>query len=494
MKKILFVSLLLLAALIATLIILTMAVEPPRYEGRVQKVLFQADAASAADHLATALSYRTISRDGNDLSNEYINEFLGFQTFLEHSYPAVHSALKKTPINKHSLLYHWQGSSSELAPILLLAHYDVVPAGSKQNASTWQHPPFAGDISEGVIWGRGALDDKASLIAIMETIDALVREGYQPKRSIYLAFGHDEEIGGKNGAMQIARHLKEKELRFDFILDEGSMIGVGMIPGFDYAIAAIGPAEKGYLSLKLTSKAKGGHASMPPRHSAIAQLATAIHQLEENPFPIDRALSRSLYNEMLPHMPFGMKVILANNWLFRPLIDWAISNNPALNAGLRTTLATTIIEGGDKENVLPNIASATLNIRIIPGDSIAAVITRIKAIIDNENIITEILGSASEATKVSDIKGSAYTLIRRTIHQLSDNGNKTLVIPKLVVAATDARHYQDLSDQVLRFIYLPVTPETISGIHGDNERVAIKDLSQAIRFYYQLIRNSDTQL
>lgn len=501
MKKFLSILILLLATLAATLIIRAMSVEPPRREGSTQKVLFQPDAATAADHLASALSYRTVSHDGKALTNTTDTEFLNFQTFLEHSYPAAHSAMDKTLINQYSLLYHWQGSDPQKKPILLLAHYDVVPAtlpasadetAAKTETSPWQHPPFAGEISEGYIWGRGALDDKASLIAIMETIDALVREGYQPKRSIYLAFGHDEEIGGKNGAMQIAKHLADKNLRFDFILDEGSMIAIDMIPQFDYAIAAIGPAEKGYLSLKLSSQAKGGHASMPPPQSAIGQLASAIHKLEQNPSPIDRELSQALYDEILPHMPFAMKIVLANRWLFNPLIDWAISSSPSLNAGLRTTLATTMIQGGHKENVLPSTASATLNIRILPGDTIAAVIARVKDTIDNEQIRIDILGTANEASAVTDTKGSAYTLIRRTIHQLSGKDN-TLVVPRLVVAATDARHYQHLSDQVLRFIYLPVTPDTISGIHGDNEKVAIEDLAQAIRFYYQLIRNADAQ-
>lgn len=485
-KKLLTAVLLILLALAIVIVVRTMSVEPPKPTGNAQKVKFQPDAAVAADHLASAIKYRTISHDN---VKPDAAEFLGFQAFLERSYPAVHSALSRTIINQYSMLYHWQGSEPQLNPLLLLAHYDVVPAN---NSDQWQHPPFAGEIKEGYIWGRGTLDDKGSLISIMEAIDALVREGYQPQRSIYLAFGHDEEVSGKNGAMQIAQHLQDKKLRFDFILDEGGMIAVDMIPNFDYAIAAIGPAEKGYLTLELTSETAGGHSSMPPKRTAIGHLASAIHQLEENPFPIDRHLSQALYNEILPQMPFSMKALFANTWLFNPLIDWAISNNPPLNAGVRTTVAATMIQGGEKENVLADSAKATINIRILPGDSIDSVIERITDIIDDSTIKIERAGTANEPSAVTDINGSAYALIRKTIHQVG-NKQDIIVAPRLVVAATDARHYSELSNQVLRFIYLPVTPQTISGIHGVNERIAIKDLPQTIRFYYQLIRNADRQ-
>lgn len=268
------------------------------------------------------------------------------------------------------------------------------------------------------------------------------------------------------------------------------MIAVDMLPQLENPIAVIGPAEKGYLTVKLSASAPGGHASMPPAHTAVGRVAGAVARLEENPFPIDRQLSRAFFDELLPHMPFHLKILFANYWLFDPLIDWMISNNPAINAGVRTTVAATMISGGSAENALPVSASAIINVRIVPGDSIASVTDRIKDLIDDDQVNIEAIGTASEPSAVSDTQGSGYRLLRRTIHQVSGK-QSTIVAPRLVVAATDARHYSELSEQILRFLYIPLTPDSITGLHGPNERIAIDDLANAIQFYYQLIRNSN---
>ena len=486
MKKTASLLLLLLLALCATLFVRAMLVEPPQREGNSQPVTFAPDTSQAVDHLAQAISFRTVSADQPEADR---TAFSGFQTFLERSYPAVHSATHKTVINRYSQVHHWPGSNENLKPILLLAHYDVVSAVSHE-VTDWRYPPFAGTIAEGHIWGRGAQDNKGSLIAIMEALSALVREGYQPQRSIYIAFGHDEETGGSEGAKQIASYLQGKNLQFEFILDEGSMIAVDMLPQLKNPIAVIGPAEKGQLTLKLSASAPGGHASMPPAHTAVGRVAGAVTRLEENPFPIDRQLSRAFFDELLPHMPFHLKILFANHWLFDPFIDWLISNKPALNAGVRTTVAATMISGGSAENALPVSASAIINVRILPGDSIASVTDRIKDLIDDDQVRIETIGTASEPSAVSNTEGSGYRLVRRTVHQVSGK-QSTIVAPRLVVAATDARHYSELSEQILRFLYIPVTPDSISGLHGPNERIAIDDLANAIQFYYQLIRNAD---
>ncbi len=456
-------------------------VKPARSSNGVGQVAFQPKTAIATDHLARALTFKTLSFDSG---NPDKTAFLDFHTFLERSYPATHSALSRTVINEYSLLYHWQGSEAQLPPILLLAHFDVVPA----NSADWQHPPFAGHVESGVIWGRGALDDKGSLIAIMEAVESLLRGGFKPRRSIYLAFGHDEEIGGQQGAKHIARKLEDNNLQFDLILDEGSMIADGILEQIEQPIALIGPAEKGYISLQLSSESTGGHSSMPPKHTAIGRIAGAITRLEENPFPANRDLTEQFFAQLMPHMPFFTKTVFANTWFFQPLIDWRISNNPALNAGVRTTTAATIINGGTKENILPQRAVATINVRLIPGDTVDPSIERIRQIVNDSAVQIHVKGEAIEASVISDLNGPGYALLKDTIQHLNV---KTLVAPRLVVGVTDARHYQNLSKQIFRFAYFPVRPDTINSIHGRDERVTETELIDAIRFYYQLIHNSN---
>lgn len=250
------------------------------------------DASAAAERLAGALRLRTVSNQ--DPSRFDSTQFRGLQDYLARAFPRVHQTLQRETVNDYSLLYTWKGTG-EGRPVLLLAHLDVVPV-DPSTESSWEHPPFSGDVADGHVWGRGAIDDKASALAILEAIETLLAAGYQPPRSVILAFGHDEEVLGEHGARVMAEILKQRGIEPELVLDEGGAILDGLFPGIASPVASIGMAEKGYVSVELTVDGTGGHSSMPPRRTAVGRLSAAIDRLEDHRMPsnIDAALLRSV--------------------------------------------------------------------------------------------------------------------------------------------------------------------------------------------------------
>ena len=438
-------------------------------------------------HLAEALRFRTISYQDSTKFNG--DEFHSLHAYIEKVFPNVHSSLKKEIIGGYSLLYIWQGSDPNLKPILLMSHQDVVPVKSGSEKE-WTYPPFGGNIAEGYIWGRGTLDVKSGMIGILEAVEALLRDGIQLKRTVYIAFGHDEEIGGLNGAAEIAKLFQARNIQFEYVLDEGGIISQGIIPGVSNPIAVVGIAEKGYLSLELTVNSKGGHSSMPPKNTAVGILSKAITRLEENPFPANMTYAEQFFESVGPHMPFFQKVIFANFWLFKPLVENMLSKSTAMNAGIRTTTAATMFSGSIKENVLPIKATAVVNFRIMPGESISSVINYVKRTIDDLQVQVRPMGFSSEPSPVSDIHSKSYEILRNTVLQVT--GDKELtVVPYLVRGATDSRYFTGLSDNVYRFLLNKIVPDDLKRIHGTNERISVEDYLQVIKFYYQLLRNSN---
>lgn len=290
---------------------------------------------------------------------------MGFHDFLRDSFPLTHQTLSLKTFD-HSLLYHWD-SQNDCPPQLLLAHQDVVPVSSPEQ---WQHPPFAGVVDDDFVWGRGALDDKGSLMAILEATEALLQNGQTPACDVYLAFGHDEEIGGREGAVKIAAWLEQQGLRFGLILDEGGMMLPGSTLGLDRPVALMGIAEKGYMTVELQAEAEPGHSSRPPERTAIGDLAAAINHLQTHPRPASLSLpTRQMLEQVAPHQSFDKRLVFANLWLFEPLIIRQLEGKPETNALVRTTMSPTLLEAGVKENVLPATASATLNFRLAPGET-----------------------------------------------------------------------------------------------------------------------------
>ncbi|MBE0596893.1 MAG: M20/M25/M40 family metallo-hydrolase [Desulfuromonadales bacterium] len=440
------------------------------------------DAEAAIGRLAALLRVPTISWQESERFDP--EAFRQLHRLLAQEFPRVHAALQQETIAGLSLLYSWPGSEPSLAPILLMAHQDVVPVPS-ETAGEWSHPPFGGEIADGFLWGRGALDFKSALAAILEGAETLLAAGFQPRRTIYLAFGHDEEVGGA-GNRAIAAELAQRGIRLALVLDEGGSVVERIVPGVVGPVALIGIAEKGYLSLELTARGEGGHSSMPPAETAIGTLAQALRRLEERPFPARLDLVGQMFAALGCRLSFPYWLIFANLWLFAPLAVWRLSRMPATNAALRTTVVPTLLYAGVKENLLPQAATATVNLRLMPGETVAQTIDRVKEIIADPRLEIRPGPIRSEASPVADHRSPAFALLARSIRQVDP---QSVVAPFLVVGATDSRHYAGLADQVLRFAFLHLGPDDLKRIHGTDERIHIADYRQMVRFFIQLLEN-----
>ena len=381
-----------------------------------------------------------------------------------------------------------EGRDEKLRPILLMAHQDVVPV-DPETLSGWQQPPFEGRIADGFVWGRGSLDDKFSLLGIMEAVEMHLARGLRPRRTIYLAFGHDEEIGGHRGAARIAELLAGRSGELEYVLDEGLAINEDLIPGLAKPVALVGVADKGYVSVALSVDVESGHSSMPPPQTAIGILSAAVSRLEAHPMPASvEGVQRQVLEHLGPEMPFGSRLLMANLWLFAPLVERKLSERPNTNAGIRTTTAATMFSAGIKENILPSQARAIVNFRILPGDSIEGVLGHVGRVIDDPRVRVEKLeASAGEPSAVSDVDTAGFRTIQRTLREVFP---EVVVAPALCVGGTDSEHFAKLSNAVYRFSPLRLGPEDMNRLHGINERTSVKDYAGSVRFYHRLIANS----
>ena len=426
------------------------------------------------ENLSEGLKYRTISFGGDAVPDS--TAFFGFHQFLKKTFPLTHSKLQLEKINTYSLLYTWKGIDSLKKPIILLSHQDVVPV-DQPTLNDWEAGPFEGKISDTDIIGRGTLDDKGTLIGLLEAVEKLLEESFQPSQTIYLAFGHDEEVGGPNGAAEIAKYLKLKGVRASMTLDEGGFLAEGLVPGVDKTVAMINLAEKGFASFELTVETKGGHSSQPPKENTIGMLAQAIVDLENNqlPYKLVKPVNYQL-EYMGPEMPFFSKLAFADPWLFKNTIL------EALNA--HTTTAPTIIGGGVKNNVIPTVAKATINFRILPGETIESVQEHVQNTI-SEKIKVEAVGYLSNPSPVSGIDSQSYKILEKTIRGMFP---KSVVVPGLVGGGTDARYFYEISDDVYRFYPIRLGPNSMSRFHGIDEKISKNNYKEIIEFSYHLIK------
>lgn len=441
-------------------------------------------ARARAERLAGAIRFPTVSHQDPEEFDP--RAFADLRRYLEQTFPHVHAQLEHERVAGHSLLFRWPGSDPSRRPYLLMAHQDVVPV-IPGTETDWDEPPFGGVISGGYIWGRGALDDKFGVVAILDAVESLLAEGFQPSRDVYLAFGHDEELGGVEGATAIAQLLADRGVALEYVLDEGGAVIDGWIPGLDRQVALIGIAEKGYLNLELTVRAAGGHSSAPPPSTAIGILSRAVNRLEAHPFPIDPAYLGMTFREYLaPYMPFEMRILASNLWLFAPLL----ASSPQLNAMLRTTTAVTMFNAGVKANVLPIEATAVVNFRILPGETIDSVTEHVIGIIDDPRVSVAALGaSAGNPSPVSDTTSASFATLVRTVHQTL--GDDVIVAPYLVFGGTDSKHFAELTHNVYRFNPFVAEADLLERFHGTNERIGVNVYAGVVSFYARLIRASD---
>jgi len=448
--------------------------------------VLQLDLDAAVARLSKAVTFKTISyQDPSEFDGD---AFAGMHAFMAESYPKLHAALQLERVGTHSLLFTWPGSDAALKPIVLMAHQDVVPVvpGTEDD---WEQDAYSGAVADGFIWGRGTLDDKSSLFSILEAIEMLLAKGKQPKRTVILFFGHDEEVSGVFGAAAAAELLHTRGVEAEFVLDEGGAIVSGAMPGLDVPVATIGVAEKGYMTVKLAVQMDGGHSSQPPRATAIGILSRAIAQLEEHQMPGGiEGLSADMLAHIGPEMTAAMRLAIANLWLTKPLIERTFAGSPVMNAFMRTTTAPTIIQGGSKENVLPPEVMAIINFRILPGDTREDIVAHIKNVVGDERVAIEpFMDQASEASIVSPSDGPQFEVISRTVREVAPAAVTT---PYLVLGATDSRYFTKISPNVYRFAPMTIHNDDLKRMHGTNERLGTEAYGTMIRFYHRLLENA----
>lgn len=449
------------------------------------------DEAGAAARLGEAVRLRTVSaRDDAALNAD---QFQQLHALLKSRFPRTHASLKREVVGELSLLYTWPGSNAKAAPVLLLAHQDVVPI-APGTETDWAVAPFSGQVKDGFIWGRGSWDDKGNLMSQLEAVELLLASGFKPERTLYLAFGADEEIGGLRGAAKIAALLAQRQVHLDFVIDEGLLVLDGVLPGLSKPAALIGVAEKGYMSVVLKLSATPGHSSMPPKHgtSAIAMMSAALKRLDDEQLPGGlRGVAGEMFDTLAPEMGGFARVALSNLWLFSPMVQKQLEASAGTNAMLRTTTALTIVNAGNKDNVLPGRAEATVNFRLLPGDSKEQVLDHMRRqvtkAVGHDKFELSTLAGGTEASRVSPSDSAQYRLLSKTIREIFPG---VLVAPGLMVAGTDSIHYGAISEHIFKFSPVRANAEDLKRFHGTNERLASSNYADAIRFYHRLISES----
>ncbi|XP_069612354.1 N-fatty-acyl-amino acid synthase/hydrolase PM20D1 [Ranitomeya imitator] len=413
-----------------------------------------------------------------------------FGEYIRKVFPRVFSSsiIKPEVVAEYSHLFAVQGSDQSLQPYMILAHLDVVPAPPEG----WDLPPFSGEEHDGYIYGRGALDDKSCLIGVLQALDLLLKRDYKPKRSFYIGLGHDEEVSGHKGAMKIVEKLQSRGVKLLFVMDEGLAVLDGIIQGVKRPVALVGTTEKGSITLNLTVNQPPGHSSMPPSETSIGILAAAVSRLERIPMPnmFGEGPEASMFEHLAGEFAFPLNVIMANLWLFSPIISRLLEQKPSTNAIVRTTTAVTIFNGGVKSNVIPAMARATINFRLHPAQTVLEALDIVRNTISDDRVEISVLNSF-DPLPISpyDESNFGYQTLQRTIHSVF---SAAPVAPGVCIGNTDSRHFVNLSDSIYRFSPFKLKPEDLSRIHGLNERISLENLECLTQFYYRLIQNADS--
>ncbi|MBE6827540.1 MAG: M20/M25/M40 family metallo-hydrolase [Ruminococcaceae bacterium] len=435
--------------------------------------------------LCEAIRCKTVSNLDESLVDW--DEFYKLHRLFENKYPLLHKNLKKRTVGKAGIIYTWQGSDPSLKPIALIGHQDVVPVEEKK-LDDWTHPPFAGEIAHGHIWGRGSTDMKNHVVGILESVETLLEEGFTPRRTVIICLGYNEELVDTENAAapMLSKALEDDGIKLESVLDEGGAILDMDVPHIiSNKIAGIGIAEKGYADFEISVDAKGGHSSTPPRHSAVGELSKVILDLENHQFPARITQEMKMVADTAArNTKFPVRLIGCNLGTLLPILKPVLAQIPPIASVMRTTTAVTMTQGSPQANVMPQKATATVNFRILPGNSIADVEKHIHKVVRNKNISVRLLGG-NEPSLVSPTDTRtvrAITQICCGIHDMSAPA------PFMVMGATDARHYQNLTDQIYRFSPFIMPPEILMLAHGTDERISLDCLENGIVFFKRYIR------
>ncbi len=442
-------------------------------------------------NLSAAIQCKTISYRETDKVDW--NEFKKFHKFLDEAYPLIAKTLEKEVIPPANLLYRWKGTRSDLEPIALLSHQDVVPV-SEGTEQDWEHDAFEGYDDGEFVWGRGAVDMKNHLIAVMESVEALLEDGFQPERDVYLLFGNNEEVvaNDENGAMDLMNTLKDRGITLDSVLDEGGAFIPLDIPGVlnNKFLAGVGVAEKGYADIEIVCNAKGGHSSQPPVHSALGELAEAIRAIEANQFKASfNDNMKSLLDSIARECTYPVRLITCNLPLLRPALLEVCKQIPFAACLVRTTTAVTMAQGSPAANVLPQRASATINFRAMPGTTKDDLVAHIRSVVKNKDLEINIL-NAKEASMFSPTDSRCFNIISDLCKSIIPG---SIVAPYLVMGGTDAYHYEPICKNIYRFAPFTLDIALLRCTHGTNERLPISCMKDGLIFFKNYIRRASAE-
>lgn len=473
----LYIILAAIAVLIAVVLIRTFAFRPKDLK-KPEETQVEVDRQRAVENMQQIIRCKTVSSRNPELVDEA--EFSKFRELLKTLYPTFHERCELKRIGPSGILYFLKGQNSD-SPCVFMSHYDVVPA----DESAWQKPAFEGIIEDGVLWGRGTLDTKITLLGALESAESLLKNGFVPKNDMYFSFSGDEEINGPS-APAIVDYLQQNGIKPAFVLDEGGAVVENVFPGVKKPCALIGTGEKGIMDVELSLESNGGHASAPPPHTLVGRLSAACVKVEKAPFKTRLTTPvAQMYDTLGRHSTFVYRMVFSNLWLFRPVLNMLCTKKGGeMNALMRTTCAFTMMKGSMSTNVLPNKASMVANIRIMGGDTTNSVIADLHKKIDDDSIkINKMHGTDPSLFSRTDTPG--WDALKEAVNE---TWPKAIVSPYLMVAASDSRHFCRISDCVYRFSTMELTGEERASIHGNDERIPIEKIVKTVAFYTRLMK------
>ena len=466
-----------LLLLLAVLLIRALLFNPkPQKASSQEAVSFDKDAAVSA--LQQLVQCKTISN--NDPALEDDAEFQKLISLLPGLYPKVFEACSFQQLPDRALLFRWPGKTAS-SPSVMMAHYDVVPV----NEEAWDKPPFAGIIEEGILWGRGTLDTKVTFSGVLSAANYLIGQGFVPENDIYFAFSGGEEVNGK-GAVNVVDHFIEHNIQPALVVDEGGAVVENVFPGVKKPCGLIGIAEKGMMNVQYTVRSSGGHASAPLPKTPITTLAKACRKIIDHPFKMHLTKpAAEMFDTLGRHSSFALKLVFANLWLFKPVLNMiCVRSGGEMNALCRTTTAFTMAQGSNARNVIPAEASLVSNMRLNPADSVESALKYLKKTVNDDSVEITILESF-EPSPISQTNCESWDKVASAV---SETWPGCIVSPYLMVQCSDSRHYGRISDRVYRFSAMDMTAEERKSIHGNNEKIRLESIARAVEFYIRLMK------
>lgn len=440
---------------------------------------FERDVVS--DHLAHMIRIPTVSsRDPAQVDSARFEEF---RVLLQSLYPSVSARCERTLVGETGVVYRWIGKSPD-EPIVLMAHYDVVAA----DPAEWDKPPFSGEVdADGVLWGRGAIDTKITLCAILEAVEKRIQSGFVPEHDVYLSFSGDEEVMGPS-APAIVDWMEEKGVRPSLVLDEGGAVVTGVFPGVSKPCAVVGIAEKGVMDVEFSAHAAGGHSSAPAVRQPVVDLAKAIGKVAHDPFPLRLTPAAArMFDSLGRHSSFAFRLLFANLWCFLPLFKLVCKlSGGELAALMRTTCCFTVLEGSPQYNVMPPVARAGANLRLLPGDTAESAMARMRRIVSKTGASLRTV-YAYDPSPVADLSGPGWKMVRDAV---AATWPEAVVSPYLMVACTDSRHFCRVSPAVLKFSAMALTKEERASMHAKNERIPVDKILAACQFFWRVLERA----